>query len=174
MPASWPSSIAPAPSPRFTSRPSSKRPSAICCAAAKTFARICSARAHRLSHFLLRHGRRFTATKKAWTKRHTEWLQAQRWPLAALEQTHRAYVRAVDEGVARLQAVDLELRDFLTVEPLRARVERLRCFRGIDDLTALTIAAELGDAARWPEIATLNGIAGPRYIIYAGQVLQLP
>ena len=73
---------------------------------------------HRLSHFLLRHGRRFTATKKAWTKRHTEWLQAQRWPLPALEQTHRAYVRAVDEGVARLQAVDLELRDFLTVEPL--------------------------------------------------------
>jgi transposase len=105
---------------------------------------------HRLSHFLLRHGRRFTATKKAWTKRHAEWLQAQRWPLPALAQTHRAYVRAVDEGVARLQTVNLELRDFLTVEPLRDRVERLRCFRGIDDLTALTIAAELGDARRFP------------------------
>ena len=79
---------------------------------------------HRLSHFLLRHGRRFTATKKAWTKRHAEWLQAQRWPLPALEHTHRAYVRAVDEGVARLQSVDLELREFLTVAPLRARVRR--------------------------------------------------
>ncbi len=35
-------------------------------------------------------------------------------------------------------------------ETLRARVERLRCFRGIDDLTALTIAAELEilDASR--------------------------
>ncbi|MBA3269068.1 MAG: IS110 family transposase [Acidobacteria bacterium] len=32
---------------------------------------------------------------------------------------------------------------------MRARVERLRCFRGIDDLTALTIAAELGDARRF-------------------------
>jgi transposase len=104
---------------------------------------------HRLSKFLLRHGRRFTATKKAWTKRHAEWLQAQRWPLAALEQTHRAYVRAVDEGVARLQAVDLELRDLLTIEPLRSRVERLRCFRGIDDLTALTIAVELSDPRRF-------------------------
>src|SRR5437764_496793 len=61
---------------------------------------------HRLSHFLLRHGRRFTATKRAWTKRHSEWLQAQRWDLAALEHTHRAYVRAVEEAVARLQAVD--------------------------------------------------------------------
>ena len=104
---------------------------------------------HRLSHFLLRHSRRFTLTKKAWTKRHAEWLQVQRWDLSALEQTHRAYVRAVDEAVARLQAVDHDLRDLLTIEPLQSRVERLRCFRGIDDLTALTIAAELGDARRF-------------------------
>src|SRR2546430_5280539 len=65
---------------------------------------------HRLSNFLLRHGRRFTATKKAWTKRHDGWLQAQHWPFAALEQTHRAYVRAVNEGVARLDDVERELR----------------------------------------------------------------
>ena len=66
---------------------------------------------HRLSKFLLRHGRRFTLTKRAWTKRHTEWLQAQRWPLPALEQTHRAYVRAVDEDLARVHAIDAELRE---------------------------------------------------------------
>ena len=117
---------------------------------------------HRLSKFLLRHGRRFTATKKAWTKRHAAWLQAQRWPLPALEQTHRAYVRAVDEAVGRLQAVDTELRDLLTIEPLRARVERLRCFRGIDDLTALTIAAELGDARRFPSAPRRDGLYRPR------------
>ena len=115
---------------------------------------------HRLSHFLLRHGRRFTLTKKAWTKRHAAWLQAQRWPLPALGQTHRAYVRAVDEAIARLHAVDTELRDLLTLEPLRARVERLRCFRGIDDLTALTIAAELGDARRFPTAPSLMAFTG--------------
>lgn len=115
---------------------------------------------HRLSHFLLRHGRRFTLTKKAWTKRHAQWLQAQRWPLAALEQTFRAYVRAVDETVARLHAVDAELRDLLSLEPLRPRVERLRCFRGIDDLTALTIAAELGDPRRFPNAPSLMAFTG--------------
>jgi transposase len=115
---------------------------------------------HRLSKFLLRHGRRFTATKRAWTKRHTEWLQAQRWDLPALEQTHRAYVRAVDDTVARLHAVDTELRDLLTLEPLRSRVERLRCFRGIDDLTALTIAAELGDARRFPSASRVMAFTG--------------
>jgi transposase len=99
---------------------------------------------HRLSKFLLRHGRRFTATKKAWSKRHDAWLRAQAWPLPALDQTHRAYLRAVDEVLARLRDVDTELRALLTLEPLQHRVQRLRCFRGIDDLTALTIAAELG------------------------------
>src|SRR5687768_13960196 len=121
---------------------------------------------HRLSKFLLRHGRRFTATKKAWTKRHAAWLQAQRWPMPALEHTHRAYVRAVDEAVGRLESVNAELRDLLTIEPLRARVERLRCFRGIDDLTALTIAAELGDARRFssaPRVMAFTGLVPSEY-----------
>jgi transposase len=104
---------------------------------------------HRLSKFLLRHGRRFTGTKKAWSNRHEVWLRAQTWSLPALDQTHRAYLRAVDEIVARLQDVERELRALLDLAPLRERVQRLRCFRGIDDLTALTIAAELGDARRF-------------------------
>jgi transposase len=115
---------------------------------------------HRLTKFLLRHGRRFTLTKRAWTKRHAEWLQAQRWSLPALEQTHRAYVRAVDEAIGRLRAVEAELRDLLTIEPLQSRVERLRCFRGIDDLTALTIAAELGDARRFPSASRVMAFTG--------------
>jgi transposase len=64
---------------------------------------------HRLSKFLLRHGRRFTATK-AWSKRHQAWLRTQTWPLAALDQTHGAYLRAVDEAVARLRTVEQDLQ----------------------------------------------------------------
>jgi transposase len=115
---------------------------------------------HRLSKFLLRHGRRFTGTKKAWSKRHDAWLRAQTWPLPALEQTHRAYLRAVDEAGARLAAVEDELRALLNLEPLRARVVRLRCFRGIDDLTALTIAAELGDPRRFATAPSLMAYVG--------------
>jgi transposase len=117
---------------------------------------------HRLSKFLLRHGRRFTGTKKAWTKAHDQWLRTQTWPIAALDQTHRAYLRAVDETVGRLRAVEDDLRALLTLEPLQARVQRLRCFRGIDDLTALTIAAELGDPRRFA--------TAPRTMAFVGLV----
>jgi len=115
---------------------------------------------HRLSKFFLRHGRRFTATKKAWSKRHDAWLRAQTWALPALEQTHRAYLRTVDEAVARLRIVEEELRALLDLAPLRPRVQRLRWFRGIDDLTALTIAAELGDARRFATAPSLMAFVG--------------
>ena len=115
---------------------------------------------HRLSKFLLRHGRRFTATKKAWSKRHDAWLRAQTWPLAALDQTHRAYLRAVDE-VRRPPP----RRRGGPARPARpraaaARVQRLRCFRGIDDLTALTIAAELGDPRRFATAPSTMAFVG--------------
>jgi transposase len=115
---------------------------------------------HRLSKFLLRHGRRFTATKKAWSKRHDAWLRSQTWPLSALEHTHHAYLRAVDEALARLQSVEQELRALLDLEPLRPRVQRLRCFRGVDNLTALTIAAELGDPRRFASARRLMAFVG--------------
>ena len=117
---------------------------------------------HRLSKFLLRHGRRFTGTKKAWSQRHATWLRMQTWPLAALDQTHAAYLRAVDEAMARLRSIETDLRALLDLESLRPRVQRLRCFRGIDDLTALTIAAELGDARRFG--------SAPRAMAFVGLV----
>lgn len=115
---------------------------------------------HRLSKFLLRHGRRFTATKSTWSLRHHAWLRAQTWPLAALAQTHEAYLRTVDEAVARLRTVETQLQELVTLEPLRTRVQRLRCFRGMDDLTALTIAAELGDARRFASARGLMAYVG--------------
>lgn len=114
---------------------------------------------HRLSKLLLRHGRRFT-TGTAWTKRHAAWLRSQPWELPALEQTHRAYLRAVDDTVERRRAVEADLRDLLDLEPLKDRVARLRCFRGIDDLTALTLAAELGDPRRFPTAPSVMAFVG--------------
>jgi transposase len=115
---------------------------------------------NRLSKFLLRHGRRFTGTKNGWSHKHDVWLRAQMWPLPALDHTHRAYLRTVDEAVARLHAIEAELHELTTLEPLRTRVERLRCFRGMDDITALTIAAELGDPRRFPSPRGLMAYVG--------------
>ena len=62
--------------------------------------------------------------------------------------------------MARLSAVETDLRDLLDVAPLRDRVVHLRCFRGIDDFTALTIAAELGDPRRFPTAPSVTAFVG--------------
>ena len=85
----------------------------------------------------------------------------QTWPLAPSPLAYASrLLRTVHEAVARLRAVEEDLRALLELAPLRPRVERLRCFRGIDDLTALTIAAELGDARRFATAPSLMAFVG--------------
>ncbi len=115
---------------------------------------------HRLSKFLLRHDRRFTDAKRAWGARHAEWLRGLRWPLLALTQTFESYLRTVDEAEARVAVLEQDLRDYLQVAPFAEPVRRLRCFKGISDLTALTIAAELGDARRFATAPRLMAFVG--------------
>ncbi len=115
---------------------------------------------HRLSQFLLRHGRRFTGRPRRGLSATTPGCAPRPGRSRRSHQTHGAYLRTLDEAVARLRTVEGELRDLLTLEPLRTRVTRLRCFRGIDDLTALTIAAELGDPRRFPTAPSTMAFVG--------------
>jgi transposase len=115
---------------------------------------------NRLSKFLLRQGQRYTKTKTPWGNRHAEWLRGLRWSRAAHAQTYTAYLRAVEEAQGRLAAIDDALRDYVAASPFAEAVRRLRCFKGIDDLTALTIAAELGDARRFATAPRLMAFVG--------------
>jgi len=126
---------------------------------------------HRLSKFLVRHGRR-CADGKPWSTRFFAWLAVQRWSLPALEQTFVSYRRAIDDLIARRRTVDEDLRAALTLEPLASRVVRLRCFRGIDDLSALTIATELGDPTRFAaarQVMAFTGLVPSEYSSGASQ-----
>jgi transposase len=114
---------------------------------------------HRLKKFLLRHGRRFTETR-SWSKRHYTWIRQQTWSSSVLGQTHQAYLRAVDDTEAQLAVVNAQVRALLECEPLRTRALPLRCFRGVDDLTALRIAAELGDPRRFPTARSIMAYVG--------------
>ena len=65
---------------------------------------------HRLSKFLLRQGRVYRDTK-AWGVAHRQWLKAQRFAWAALQQTFEAYARTLDEAEVRLAALNQALQD---------------------------------------------------------------
>ena len=114
---------------------------------------------HRLSKFLLRQGRVYRETK-AWGVAHRHWLLAQRFEWLALQQTFEGYVRAVDEVQARLEALDAQLQPLAQQAAYRPVVEALRCLKGVNTLTALTLVVETQDFRRFPTAAAFMSFTG--------------
>ncbi len=114
---------------------------------------------HRLSKFLLRQGRVYRATR-AWSVQHRRWLCAQRFELAVLDQTFTAYLRGLEETEARLATVTLQIEDLAQTLPYRPLVHALRCLKGIDTLSALTLAVETQDFRRFPHAPAYMSATG--------------
>jgi transposase len=109
---------------------------------------------HRVSKLLLLHGRVYPETS-TWTQRHRQWLARQRFDEPATGLAYLDTLAAVDGLVARKAALDERLSRLALEGEWWPTVARLRCFRGIDTLTALVLALEIGDFARFPRPAKL-------------------
>jgi transposase len=103
---------------------------------------------HRLSKFLLRQGIVYSGTK-SWGVNYKLWLQGLQFQWQPLQQTFEAYVRAVEEAESRRETVDQQLSDLAQKEPYQTQVKYLSCLKGIDMLTALTLAVEAQEFGRF-------------------------
>ena len=118
---------------------------------------------HRLGKFLLRHGRRPPEKMKAWTQRHLAWVQRDvHFAEPAQEATLLDYVHEIEHAAARLvrleQAIDTAIQT--APAPLRALIAALQTLRGVAQISAVTIASEVGTCARFPKARQLMGYAG--------------
>jgi transposase len=114
---------------------------------------------HRVSKLLLLHGRVYPRPS-AWTKTHRGWLEQQRFEEAATELAYLDTLAAVDGLVARKAALDERLSRLAWEGEWSPTVARLRCFRGIDTLTALVLALEIGAFARFSRPSKLASWLG--------------
>lgn len=114
---------------------------------------------HRLGKFLLRRGLVWRATK-AWTQAHRRWLRSLTFEPAAEHVVLDDYRLAVDQLEARLETVDTALIALAQEDPFRQPVGWLRCFRGIDTVTAITLVAELHDVRRFTSARALMAYVG--------------
>ena len=102
----------------------------------------------RLRTFLLRRGLRSPdgpAGSQAWWA----WVQALRLPDPAAQRTLDEYCLAATTLRARWKALDPEVAALASRDPWVAPVARLRCLRGIDTLTAVTVLLEVFDFRRF-------------------------
>jgi transposase len=103
---------------------------------------------HRVVKFLTRHGRQYRAGKN-WSRGHWAWVRSPRFELAPLQRTFDATLFALEQAQARQAELDKEIEALATTELYREPVGWLRCFRGIDTLSAMTLLAEVIDFVRF-------------------------
>jgi transposase len=113
----------------------------------------------RLTAVLLRHGRIWRAGS-AWTVAHHQWIAAQCFGEPALATALAHYRAALDAREGELAAVEAELAPWAHAAPLAGAVSRLGCYRGIAELTGLTLAAEVADWRRFASARAFMGFTG--------------
>ncbi|MCA9032855.1 MAG: IS110 family transposase [Planctomycetaceae bacterium] len=113
-----------------------------------------------LLKFLLRHGRRFTEGKSNWTKTHWNWVRRQKFDHEAQRLALADIIRTVDEATARIGRVDRDISQCLSDWHLAPLVKNLQAFRGIRELTAVALAAEIGDFTRFAKASKFMAFVG--------------
>jgi transposase len=113
---------------------------------------------HRLSKLLLRRGLHYHG--RNWSRGHTTWMNQLRWDQPADCHVITDYRCAIGQLEARLAELDRLLTEIAATPPYARAVAALRCFRGIDTVTAIMLLAELHTIARFPHPRTLMAFTG--------------
>jgi transposase len=113
---------------------------------------------HRLGKMLLRRG--LVNCGKAWTQAHRHWLRSLSFEHEADRAVFGDYLQAIEHLEERLRGLDEKLVTVSEKDPYREPVGWLRCFRGIDTLTAMTLVAELHDFRRFESPRGLMAFLG--------------
>jgi transposase len=112
---------------------------------------------HRVSKLLLVHGHVY-GEPTTWNQRHRQWLSRQQFEHAPTELVFIDLLAALDGHLARREVLEERLSRLAQDPRLWPTVARLRCFRGIDTLTALTLHLELG--GNWSRFSSPRKLAG--------------
>lgn len=115
---------------------------------------------HRLSKLLLRREVVYPGPGGTWTQAHMAWLSRLAFDDTASTITLADYLAAVQALGQRRTTLDAAIAELAHTSPYAATIPRLRCFRGIDTLSAAGLCAEIGDFARFAHPRLLAGFLG--------------
>ena len=114
---------------------------------------------HRLGKFLLA-GVNATAATGAWTIKHLNWPRTLRFEDACSRASFADYLASVALLVGRRASLIVALERAVPESSHAAVIGRLRCFRGIDTLSAAGLAVEVGEFGGFPKPSLLAGFLG--------------
>src|SRR5579859_2769039 len=114
---------------------------------------------HRLTKYLFRNGV-FYSDGRAWTHRYWTWLRQVRFADATKQAVLEEYMAVVEQREERVATLEHRIAELAKVDPYAQPVAHLRCFRGIDTVTAMCLVAELHDVRRFKSPRELMAYLG--------------
>ena len=113
----------------------------------------------RLKSFLLRQGLHYTG-KARWNDAHRRYLSKVVCPTAPQQIVFQESLQAVDAQVDRLDRIEHELVEAASSWRLFPVVEAVQALRGVQQVVAITVVAELGDLTRFDNPRQLAAYVG--------------
>jgi transposase len=124
-------------------------------------ARLSERRARQqLLKFLMRHSRRFTEGKSHWTQKHWKWILQQKFAHEAQNRVLGDYVLTAQQATQRVERLTRDIQELVAGWALAPLVKNLQAFRGVELVTAVGLAAEIGDFTRFRSAGQFMAFVG--------------
>jgi transposase len=114
---------------------------------------------HQLLKFLTRHAYIYKQGNH-WTQRHLAWLRSLEFEQPLLRDVFDSYLTEMQHCMQRLASLDKEVEKLAQSDTYKKVVGLLRCFHGIDTLTAITVITEIFDFGRFSSPRELMSYLG--------------
>jgi transposase len=114
---------------------------------------------HQLLKFLTRHGYIYT-NGNHWTQKHISWLRSLEFEQELMREVFDGYFTEMQHCLQRLDSLDKQTAKLAESEPYKTVVGFLRCFHGIDTLTAITMLTEIFEFGRFSSAGQLMSYLG--------------
>ena len=115
---------------------------------------------HQLSKFLLRYGLQAPLGIRNWTTKHRRWLNTLTWESRAQQIAFQEYLHQIDEMDARIKHLEEEIHAQATDSLHAPVIQALQTLRGVAEITAVTLVAEIGKFSRFQSPKQLMAYAG--------------
>lgn len=112
-----------------------------------------------LTKFLLRHGRIYGG-KTTWNEAHRGWIAKQEFAHEAQRRVLADGLAAVDQATARVDRLTEDMRELSATWDRAPLVTALQAMRGIEMVSAVTLAAEVGDFRRFAKASDFMAFVG--------------
>lgn len=132
----------------------------------------CTRAKQRVSMFLLRHGVTKPAKMKPWGEPYRVWLRSLEFSQKNTEIALQEYMIAVEEAEQSIRRLEQIIHETAEDSPHAPMIKALQALRGVKEVAAATIVAEVGDFMRFARAGDFMSYAGatPREYSSGGKV----